>query len=336
MKNKNIIGIAGTILAIGVVALAAFLFFQWKGQEDVVSKSENAYAGDISSSSKKTNSDEIVVGGNTYVYNSNMRNILFMGVDKKEEMTSNEYAGNGGQADCIMLLCLNTEDMTGTLLNISRDSMTDIDIYDISGDFVTTEKQQLALQYAYGDGEARSCWLMKKAVSELLSDIPIHGYMSLNLDGFSAINDVLGGVELTIPEDYTFIDPDFQKGVTLRLTGSQAERYVRYRNIEEFGSNNGRMERQNQYIRALVGVLKEKVSSDSAFVDILYKAGQPYMTTDLTVDQMKELSQYSLDESYVKVPGETVAGEHHDEYVVDEEKLSRLLVDILYTQENKK
>ena len=60
------------------------------------------------------------------------------------------------------------------------------------------------------------------------------------------------------------------------------------------------------------------------------------MTTDLTVDQMKELSQYSLDASYVKVPGETVAGEHHDEYVVDEEKLSRLLVDILYTQENKK
>ena len=141
---------------------------------------------------------------------------------------------------------------------------------------------------------------------------------------------------MTIPEDYTFIDPDFQKGVTLRLTGSQAERYVRYRNIEEFGSNNGRMERQNQYIRALVGVLKEKVSSDSAFVDILYKAGQSYMTTDLTVDQMKELSQYSLDASYVKVPGETVAGEHHDEYVVDEEKLSRLLVDILYTQENKK
>ena len=71
-------------------------------------------------------------------------------------------------------------------------------------------------------------------------------------------------------------------------------------------------------------------------MDILYKAGQSYMTTDLTVDQMKELSKYSLDASYVKVPGETVAGEHHDEYVVDEEKLSRLLVDILYTQENKK
>ena len=150
MKNKNIIGIAGTILAIGIVALAAFLFFQWKGQEDVVSQSENAFADDSSSSSEKTNGDEVVIDGNTYVYNSNMRNILFMGVDKKEEMTSNEYAGNGGQADCIMLLCLNTEDMTGTLLNISRDSMTDIDIYDISGDFVTTEKQQLALQYAYG------------------------------------------------------------------------------------------------------------------------------------------------------------------------------------------
>lgn len=40
--------------------------------------------------------------------------------------------------------------------------MTAVDIYDMSGDFVGTEEMQLALQYAYGDGEKRSCWLMKK------------------------------------------------------------------------------------------------------------------------------------------------------------------------------
>lgn len=151
-----------------------------------------------------------------------------------------------------------------------------------------------------------------------MNDIPIHGYLALNIDGISAINDVLGGVEITITEDYTFIDEAFVKGTTLTLNGSQAEKYVRYRDIEEFGSNNGRMERQNQFLRALVSLLKEKISENSALVDTLFSAGQPYMTTDLTADQMEEYASYTLDDTYIKVPGETREGTNHDEYVVDE------------------
>ena len=173
---------------------------------------------------------------------------------------------------------------------------------------------------------------MKKAVANLLNDIPIHGYLALNIDGISAINDVLGGVEITITEDYTFIDEAFVKGTRLTLSGSQAEKYVRYRDIEEFGSNNGRMERQNQFLRALVSLLKEKISGNSALVDTLFSAGKPYMTTDLTAEQMEEYASYTLDDTYIKVPGETREGAKHDEYEVDEKNLSDVLIKMLYKE----
>ena len=85
--------------------------------------------------------------------------------------------------------------------------MTDIDIYDANGNYYTSVNAQLATQYAYGNAEQSSCWAKKKTVSELLFDLPIDGYVSLNIDAISTMNDAVGGVEITIPEDYTVIDP---------------------------------------------------------------------------------------------------------------------------------
>ncbi len=334
-NNRKIVSLLLTIVAVLVIAAGVFVFLSLRSVQTVSRQNSNDLANadsdaDIEESASGT---EITVDGKTYVYNTDIRNVLFLGVDKKDEiMETQEYAGRGGQADCIILLSLNTKEKTATMLNISRDSITDVDVYDMSGDYVGTEKMQLALQYAYGDGEKRSCWLMKKAVANLLNDIPIHGYLALNIDGISVINDVLGGVEITVPEDYTSIDEAFVQGTTLKLSGSQAEKYVRYRDIHEFGSNNGRMERQNQFLRALVSLLKEKISGNSALVDTLFNAGKPYMTTDLTAEQMEEYASYTLDDTYIKVPGETREGAKHDEYEVDEKKLSDVLIKMLYKE----
>ena len=335
MKNKKTVKIWATIAAIVIIAVLFFFFLRTRGSQTVIRNdadtSENS--GLMPSSDTITSGKEITWQGKKYIYNEDIRNILFLGVDKKEEMQAQEYAGRGGQADCIILLSMNTREKTATMINISRDSMTDVDVYDMSGNFVGSDRMQLALQYAYGDGEKRSCWLMKKAVAELLKDIPIHGYLALNIEGISVINDVLGGVEITIPEDYTSIDEAFVQGTTLTLTGDQAERYVRYRDIEILGSNNGRMERQNQYLHALVQLLKEKISEDSSTIDILFSAGKPFMTTDLTAEQMEKYADYTLNDSYIKVPGETQKGNKHDEYIVDEKKLQDVLIKMLYVPE---
>ena len=336
MKNKKTVRI---LIAIAVIVIIAVLFFSFLRTRDSQAVVRNG-AGISESRSSTSSSGTIISGkeitwqGKKYVYNEDIRNILFLGVDKNnQEMQTQDYAGRGGQADSIILLSLNIKEKTAVMLNISRDCMTDIEIYDMSGDFVESQETQLALQYAYGDGEKRSCWLMKKAVANLLNDIPIHGYMALNIEGISALNDVLGGVEITIPEDYTSIDEAFVQGAVLTLTGEQAEKYVRYRDIRVTGSNNGRMERQNQFLKAMVRLLKEKIQENSEFVDTLFTVCQPYMTTDLTVEQMEEYASYELDDTYIKVPGETRKGEKHDEFIVDEEKLMDVLIKRLYKED---
>ena len=341
MKNKkNWQGILIAIILVIAIAAAVFIVLG-RVDDKKAEKAETAAeipeetqgASESESSREKVTGKNITYKGKNYTYNSDIRNILFLGIDKKEKMQIQEYEGRGGQSDCIILLSLNTKDKTAFMLNISRDSMTDIDIYGANGDYVASEEAQIALQYAYGDGEKKSCWLTKKAVANLLNDIPIHSYLALNIDGISTINDALGGVEITIPEDYTLIDPAFVKGETLTLSGSQAERYVRYRDINELGSNNGRMVRQNQFLRALVSLLKEKINESTAYVDALLTAGKPFMTTDMTVDEMKELASYDLDEEFIKVPGESRKGTEHDEYVVNYDMLNELLVKLFYKED---
>ena len=112
--------------------------------------------------------------------------------------------------------------------------MADVKIYGIDGDYMATETAQIATQYAYGDGEKRSCQLTREAVSNLLYDIPIHDYLSLNMSGIVPIVDQIGGVTMTVPEDYTAIDPVFVQGSTITLNGELTEKYIRSRDTSGF------------------------------------------------------------------------------------------------------
>ena len=54
------------------------------------------------------------------------------------------------------------------------------------------------------------------------------------------------------------------------------------------------------------------------------------MVTDLSTGEVEKLTTYASQPNIVKVPGEVVAGEKHDEYHVDDEKLYDLLVKLFY------
>lgn len=272
----------------------------------------------------------ITYEGQKYEYNYDLRNILFIGVDKADEFTE-QMSGRGGQADALILLSLDKNNKTISLLEISRDSMTDVEIYGIDGKKLATERLQVALQYAYGDGTKRSCQLTKEAVSNLLYGIPIHSYVALAVDGVSKVTELMGGVELTVPEDYTNIDSDFAKGATIVLKGEQAERYVRYRDINVTGSNNQRMERQTQFIKALAMQLQGK---NAAWYQQLFSGAEEYITTNISTEEMDRLSKYQMSQDIQVVPGVTKQGEVHDEFVVDNEQLQKIIIKSFYKSIN--
>ena len=270
------------------------------------------------------------VDGEVYEYNKDLMNILFLGIDKDAVMEEQETTKTAGQSDCIMILSLNKETKEGRILQIPRDTMTEVDMYDKNGNYYNSAVRQITLQFAFALGGEDSCWATKKTVSELLYDLPIDGYFAIDMAGVSMITDAIGGVTITVPSDYTHIDPAFEEGATVTLDGAQAEKYVRYRGDELF-SNNDRMERQTQFIPALVDAIKQKAGSSANYVDLLLPVVGEYMITDLREDQLNELADYNLNMAEIQtLPGEGKMGEVHEEFYVDEEKLLKNMAEMFY------
>lgn len=329
-KSKRITMVIAAFLAIIFIGFAVMLLLinddrKRVQAEDAVTDTQDLYDDDTLS--YRT----ITYNGKKYTYNDNITTLLFMGIDQHEPVTENGYKGTGGRSDCLILFILDSESQTTKMLEISRDSMVDVAVHDVNGDYATDMKMQITMQYAYGDGANKSCRLTKDVVSELLYGIPIDEYLSMNIDGISTVTDAVGGVTISVPQDYTDIDASFKQGATVVLDGEHAEKYVRKRDITVLGSNDMRMERQMQYVKALVAQLQSS-SSDMMTYQRLLDEASPYLVTDMAADDMYTLAKYTLEQDEYKVPGQTVEGDAHDEYIVDESALRDMIVDLFYVE----
>ena len=280
---------------------------------------------------------QIFHNGEVWQYNEDILTFLCVGVDARAGVTDEKVPGKGGQADAIMLIVANPHKESIQVININRDSMTDIEVYDTDGGYAGTEKKQIALQYAYGDGRVGSCELMEKAVSELFYGIPIHGYAALDMDSIPTLNDSVGGVEVTVPEDMSKYKSGWTQGTEIILKGEDALLYIREREDEsaELGSNLKRIERQKQYLSAFVNKLKENTKSDITYPITLYGKVQKHTVTSLSVDEITYLAstllgyEFSM-ENISGLSGEMAMGEKNEEFHIDDEELRTLIIETFY------
>lgn len=129
-----------------------------------------------SEESHRFQSKTIEYQGKTYRRNSYVKAILCMGVDRKGSMLDTTTYTFGGQADGIFVIAQDTTRNTIKILVVSRDSMTEITMTDLSGNVLGTDIQHLTLAYAYGDGSywnrsrccrgRRSSWCSRRRRSE--------------------------------------------------------------------------------------------------------------------------------------------------------------------------
>lgn len=268
--------------------------------------------------------------GVTWRYNTRLRTVLFMGVDTRAGAENKIGIGNNGRSDTLLLFVIDPDHESVQLITISRDTMTKVDVYDRDRNYLFSGKMQLTMQYSFGDSAARSCQLVKSKISDLLYDLPINYYCSLTMDGILAASDLLGGVKLTLEDDWTDIDPTYTAGSTITLKGEQLERFLRYRDTDVSGSNDVRMSRHGWFIRQL---FSQMGTVGSAGVEMLLDKLDPYLETDLDADTIKQLTSYHLSDEILKVPGETIRGKAHDEYYVDEEACKQMILDVFYIPE---
>lgn len=270
----------------------------------------------------------ISIGDRDYYLNPDISTLLLIGTDDME-LEQHEGYRNQALADYLALVILDNEEKTCTILQIDRNTMASIPVLGNNGKSIGTTTQQICYAHVYGDGLELSCENTVDTVSQLLRGVPIENYLSLTMGSIPALNDAVGGVTVTIEDDFTGVDDTLIKGETVHLMGEHAYNFVheRMRMIDD-DSNTSRMRRQAAYVTALAEVLREKTETDDSFVLDLYEAVADYLVTDCELDTLADLTgslaDYSL-EGFISLEGENVKKEHV-EFYPDEQKLQQLVI----------
>lgn len=282
---------------------------------------------------------QVRYGGKIYQYKDNLLTILCLGIDSRDGINKVKIPGKGGQADCIILAVLDDRTKEIQLINVSRDAMVPIELYDTAGDYVRTERRQITLQYAYGNGRERSCELMEQVVSNLFYGIPIHGYCALAMNAIADLNDAVGGITVTIPQELADFKEEYTAGETITLQGKQAVDFVHGRNIylDEYGANNRRIARQKTYVTAFIDQAKRKMKDDLTLPAQLYREVENQMVTSLSLDQAVYLCTQYMDCSFSTENIHTVAGTItketvYEEFNVDDKALYELILEVFYEE----
>ncbi len=330
--RKNLVKVILYLLCIFFLILGIVLLLNaWEQQHySYTPDSSGEDSGSSSQSSQSQNAD-IEYNGIKYKLNRKIDTVLLVGVDKYLSATDSNTYINTEQADFIMLVVIDTENESYKVLHINRDTMTDVQVLSVTGTVAFTNYEQIALAHTYGTGQEDSAENTVQAVSNLLYDIDIDHYVTVTMDAVEIINDAVGGVTVTALDT---INDDIVEGETVTLLGSNALAYVRTRMGLDDSTNLHRMERQQQYMKALIDQFQSACESDSGFaLDTALKITS-YMVSDCTVNELADIysamGSYELSD-YLTLEGEATLGDTYMEYYVDEDALYELYLDLFYT-----
>ena len=323
------------LLAILIALGATWLILYKSGESQLKTHSDYAVNIDDDNVSKvEEDGSTIDYNGKLYRLNPDVVSLLFIGIDREELGNENNVVGTGGQADALYLVSINTEQKKYKVISISRDTMTDIGVYSADGKYVGTEKKQICLSYAYGDGKTTSCENTVRAVSSLFYNIPIQSYFALERSAIPTLNDTIGGV--TVP---VYDEDGKDTGKTTTLFGQDAYDYVHYRDISRLDSNNIRMTRQTAYIKAFI---KKLISSAATNLNValdFFNTATQYSSTNLNTSIVTYYATTVLangsnvDIDYVKLPGKITKGKSGNaEYNHDKEALTKLVIETYYEE----
>lgn len=271
--------------------------------------------------------------GITKHYRENeITNYLIIGIDR-EDLDITDFQA-GGQADFLLVLSVDRKKREITPVMIDRDAMTDVPTYGVFGNPAGTRTMQICLAQAFSGSGVSGSRNTAKAVSTLLGGIKIDRYVLMDLDGIVALNDAVGGVTVTLEDDFTMMDPAMQKGATVLLQGNMAEYFVRGRTTVADGTNASRMNRQKTYIASLLSTILYRMEEDDGFIDYVYGALEGHMESDtlesVLLNDVRSYKRYGWNE-LVMLPGSHNIGEDgFAEFWIDEQAAMDIVVDIWF------
>ncbi len=337
-STKIVLLAAGSLLAVilAVAIAAASVWYNGK-----LNMTQNDVALTNSDATKNQDDDTIEYNGGKYKFNSNITTALCMGIDNEKEKSGGAFVvGRAGQADALYLIAVDTSTGKTTVIGIPRDIITDVDLYATSGSFVGTEKTQICLAYAYGDGKTESAQNTAKSVSRLLYGMPVNSYFAVDEKSIATLHNAVGTITVIANEDITgSCVINFNKGEKIKLTGGNVFGYLQSRNNETVDASVLRLERQLDYLKKYTSAVIEKSKSDFLFPVKLYNKVVKNAVTDLDAGRvtylatsvLKNEEQVSLE--FKQIEGEQIVGaDGFAEFYPDDEKLLELVMEVFYTK----
>lgn len=276
--------------------------------------------------------------GKKYQYNNRVTTLLYAGLDSFDELKQTATYGDKARADSIMLIVLDEVSKKMSVVAINRDTMTEVHRFSRKGDDLGVYVTHLGYAYTNGDGGEASCENLKTAVSTLFNNLPIDGYMVSNQTSIVMINDLVGGVTVTVPnDDLAAKYPELTTGNVVTLDESNVRAYVQQRDTDVDFSNEGRIERQKSFVLSFMDEFGAMVKEDASSVWDSLEACSDWMQTDITKNKYLSLADAFSNtnltpDSYYILEGEDQLGELHDEFYYDEDALQELIIKLFYRE----
>ena len=241
-----------------------------------------------------------------------MSSVLLIGtdnfVDDDKQNLDDEYYHNSNFADLLLVLVFDHDNKTVTPFQIGRDTMCDVPRVNIAGEQLVSRYAQITYAYTYGTGKEDSCVNTRNCVERLLFQVPIDNYISFTMDAVPLINDLVGGVTVTLENDIPALGKAYVKGAQIKLKGKDALRFVRNRDTSLMDSNLTRMSNQRLYMNGFTSAAREAAGKDPDLAVKGFKLVMPFIHTDLTVDHVQRIVDDLL--AYELLPFVTPDGEY--------------------------
>ena len=259
-------------------------------------------------------SRSITYQGVDYQLKNNLYSVLLIGTDTRKDFEETQLQGktNSKLADVLVLLVIDRGKKTITPVQICRETICQVPWLNKNGQTGGTEERQIALAYSFGSGGKDSCRNTRTAVQELIFQAPVDHFLAFELEAIPLLNDIAGGVTVTLADDIPELGSAYKSGERITLSGDEALRFIQYIGEDQPAGSMERFARHRLYIDALLGKLaesngalmlfsksaREAVADDPILSEEGLKGAAKYLSTDISMTQLKDLfdtiSKYAI------------------------------------------
>ena len=274
MDNKKGLLKKISIVLLMIITLFMAIKISYNNTKNKIMQNASTDIETITDSENKINDDN----DEKYTEVKGIKNILLLGADFRE-------GDKNARTDSMMILTIDNVHKKVKLTSLLRDMLVNIDGHG---------KSKLNHAFAFGGAE-----LTMKTIEDNFG-VKIDDYVMIDFNGFTAIIDKLGGVEVNvqkgdIPDLNTYIfDIKSDNAIEItspgvqRLNGTQALAYCRIR--KNSGGEHRRTERQREVINAIIQEFKD---TNVLKYPSLISTGFEYVETNMTIPTMLNLA-YTL------------------------------------------